>query len=125
MHKAGGAATSPGLLKRGQNGGSSLNSPLALAVALRLVRSTVAVAHFRLGATSSAVTSTTVRFSPSGVSHERALSWPTTMTRAPLASDSALAPSTDREGCESGLSRPRRVVMACRSVEWAGGVLWW
>src|SRR6266508_3037947 len=122
----GGRGRGPRLWWRPQNGGSSLNwSPCDAPDLDLLARSTLAVAHLRLGPTSSASISVTDRLSPSGVSQLRALSWPTTITRAPLPSDSALAPSTDREGCESGLSRPRRVVMACRSVEWAGGVLWW
>ena len=42
-----------------------------------LARSGLAVAQRRLGPTSSAWTSTTVRLSPSGVSQERARSWET------------------------------------------------
>jgi len=49
----------------------------------------VADAQRRLGPISSAATSTTVRFSPSWVSHERCSSRPVTMTRMPLLSDSA------------------------------------
>src|SRR5215216_6510073 len=78
-----------------QNGGSSLNWPPLLAPAVlpaqspppeppRLARSTLAVANFRLGPISSASTSVTERFSPSGVSQERVRSRPTTMQRAPF-----------------------------------------
>jgi hypothetical protein len=58
----------------GQNGGSSLNSPLPLALPLPVARSGLAVAHRSEGPTSSAWTSTTLRRSPSGVSQERARS---------------------------------------------------
>jgi hypothetical protein len=51
---------------------------------LALARSGLAVANFELGATSSARTSTTLRRSPSGVSHERIRNRPITMARAPL-----------------------------------------
>src|SRR5215218_4256820 len=65
----GGQAETPaggrGLGGCGQKGGSSLNCPLLLAALL--VRSGRAVAHLRLGPTSSASTSTTDRLSPSGV----------------------------------------------------------
>src|SRR5215218_8726029 len=71
----------------GQKGGSSLNCPLLLAALL--VRSGRAVAHLRLGPTSSASISTIDRLSPSGVSQARLLRRPLTMTRLPLATDSA------------------------------------
>jgi hypothetical protein len=53
------------------------------------VFSTLAVAQRRLGPTSSASISTAVRVWPSGVSHERDLSRPITMTRMPFVNDSA------------------------------------
>src|SRR5439155_5027728 len=51
--------------------------------------STLAVAHRSDGPTSSASISTTVRLSPSCVSHERCWRRPTTITLAPRVSDSA------------------------------------
>src|SRR5574341_1276300 len=74
---------------RFQNGGSSLNWPLLRSPPPREARSTLAVANFRLGATSSASTSVTERFSPSGVSQERVRRRPTTTARLPLVRDSA------------------------------------
>jgi hypothetical protein len=56
----------------------------------------LAVAHFRLGPTSSASISTTDRFSPSGVSHEFVRSLPTTTTRMPEVSDSATFSARER-----------------------------
>jgi hypothetical protein len=54
-----------------------------------LERSTLAVAHLRLAPTSSASSSVTERFSPSGVSQLRWRSRPVTITRSPLPRDSA------------------------------------
>src|SRR5829696_5785489 len=53
------------------------------------LRSTLAVAHFREAPTSSASSSVTDRFSPSGVSQLRCRNRPVTITRSPLPSDSA------------------------------------
>ena len=63
----------------------------------REVFCTVAVAHFRLGPTSSASISTTVRFSPSWFSQERCLRRPVTTTRVPRVSDSAAFSASPRQ----------------------------
>jgi hypothetical protein len=52
------------------------------------LRFTSAVAHRRLGPTSSATISTTLRLSPFSVSHERCSRRPLTTMRAPLPMDS-------------------------------------
>src|SRR6266496_1809835 len=84
-------ASSPGLRSGGgrdQKGGSSLNCPPDFAFevepAPEVARSGLAVAQRSDGPISSASISVTERRSPSGVSHERALSRPTTITRSPL-----------------------------------------
>jgi hypothetical protein len=56
----------------------------------------VAVAHRRLGPSSSATTSTTCRALPSSAVHARCWSRPTTTTRLPLASDSAACSAWSR-----------------------------
>src|SRR5688500_3457841 len=87
----------PGLTPaEGQNGGSSLNWPACLPLVL-LARSGLAVAHFRLGPASSAVTSTTERLSPSGVSQARMRSWPVTITRSPLLRESPRCSASCRQ----------------------------
>src|SRR6266508_4335524 len=107
-----------------QNGGSSLNWPLFRPPPAALpelsdepppppppppppreARSTLAVANFRLGATSSASTSVTERFSPSGVSQERVRRRPTTTARLPLVMDSA----TFSAICRQTLTRKNEV----------------
>src|SRR5919106_1186948 len=77
--------------------GDSSESPPAPTVTLsdqspppeRACFSTLAVAHRRLGPTSSASISTVDLVSPSGVSHDRDRSRPVTTTRLPLVRDSA------------------------------------
>src|SRR6266511_4011849 len=64
-----------------------------------------AVAHLRLGPTSSASISVTDRLSPSGVSQERVRSRPTTMARVPLVSDSAAFSAS----CRQTLTRKNEV----------------
>ena len=61
----------------------------------------LAVAHRRLGATSSASISTLLRRSPSAVSHELVRSRPTTITRVPWLSDSAMFSASDRQAVTS------------------------
>src|SRR5215203_112626 len=56
---------------------------------VRAVFSTCACAQRRLGPSSSAITSTTVRFSPSWVSHERCSRRPKTTRRVPLVTHAA------------------------------------
>src|SRR5215218_1207315 len=83
-----------------QKGGGSLNWPRSAprsATRLRVVFSGVAIAHFRLGATSLASISVTVRLSPSLVSQERVLSRPTTTARLPLRRDSATFSAWSRQ----------------------------
>src|SRR5690606_17514718 len=58
---------------------------------------TLAVAYFRDGPTSSACISMTVRFSPSGLSHERDTRRPVTTTRVPRVSDSATFSAASRQ----------------------------
>src|SRR6185369_14773368 len=58
---------------------------------------TVAVAHRRLGAISSATISTTERFSPCSVSQLRCSSRPVTTTRVPLPIDSATFSAISRQ----------------------------
>ena len=58
---------------------------------------TLAVAHFRLGPSSSASISTTLRFSPSWFSQERCLRRPETTTRVPRVSVSATFSASARQ----------------------------
>src|SRR5829696_6926180 len=66
-------------------------------LALLVARTGVAVAHLRLGPTSSATTSTTDRALPSPAVHVRCWSRPTTTTRLPLLSDCAACSAWSRQ----------------------------
>src|SRR6266511_3327971 len=66
-----------------------------------LVFSSLAVAHFRLGPTSSASISIFERFSPSAVSHEFVRSRPTTTTRLPCVRVSATFSASCRHAVTS------------------------
>src|SRR6266540_1714776 len=111
-------ASPPGLRSGGgrdQKGGSSLNCPDGLPFEPApevLVRSGLAVAHRKLGPISSASTSTTLRRSPSGVSQERALSRPTTITRSPLDRLSVAFSAS----CRQALTRKKEVSPSFQSL---------
>src|SRR5215207_10464272 len=64
---------------------------------LRVVLVVVAVAHRRLGPSSSATTSTTERALPSSAVHARCWSRPTTTIRLPLARDCAACSAWSRQ----------------------------
>src|SRR6266542_134791 len=124
-------------LSDAQKGGSSLNWPRSadrsfLARAW-VARSGLAIAQRRLGATSSASISATVRFSPSLVSKLRVRSRPTTTARLPLARDSAVFSAWSRQTLtRKKLVSPSRQEPSASRIRWltarpklVTGVLFW
>jgi hypothetical protein len=69
----------------------------------------VAVAHLRLGPSSSATTSTTERALPSSDCQDRCASRPTTMTRLPSVSDSAAWTAWSRQTTTAQNASPAKV----------------
>src|SRR6266508_645848 len=107
---------------RAQKDGSSLNWPRSVPrspLRLRSGRSGRAVAHRRLGATSSASISVTERLSPSGVSQVRVRSRPRTTARLPLARDSAMFSAWSRQALtRKKLVSPSRQVPSASRMRW-------